>query len=107
VEKCLTAAGCIVSKVSDGDKAVSRVRREMFDTAVLVSTGKEMDLAETVFTLKDVRSSMGIVIVADRADTNGNVIATIASTVPNITVLSLHTLKAMLEAFRGKPAREA
>lgn len=79
----------------------------MFDTAVLVSTGREMDLAETVLNLKDVRSSIEIVIVADRADTNGTLIVTIASTVPNITVLSLHSLQAMLEAFGGKPASEA
>lgn len=105
VEKCLASAGCIVTKVSDGAKAVNRIRREIFDTAVLVSTGKEMDLAETVFNLRDIRSSMEIVIVADSSDASGNVIGRIATTVPNTTMVNLHGLEVLLEAFRGASAR--
>ena len=101
VEKCLTGAGCVVTKVCDGDRAVNRMRREIFDTAVVVSTGQEMDLAETVFNLRDIRSSVEIVIVTDCADASGSVIGKIAVTVPNTITLNLHGLEVLLEAFRG------
>ena len=101
VEKCLSSAGCVVTKVSDGDRAVHEMRREMFDTAVVVSTGQEMDLAETVFNLRDIRRSMEIVIVTDCADARGSVIRKIAVNVPNTITLNLHGLEVLLEALKG------
>jgi DNA-binding NtrC family response regulator len=65
VEQRLKSAGCAIIKVNDGVTAVARVRREMFDVAVLVSTGKAMDLVETVFNLKDIRGSMPIIVLCD------------------------------------------
>jgi DNA-binding NarL/FixJ family response regulator len=107
VEKCLTSAGCVVTKVSDGKKAVNRMSREIFDTAVVVSTGQDMDLAETVFNLRDIRSSMEIVIVTDCADASGSVIRKIAVSVPNTITLNLHGLEVLLEALKDKGARKA
>jgi len=106
VEKCLNGAGCSVTKVSDGDRAIYKIRREIFDTAVLISTGQEMDLAETVLNLRDIRSSMEIVIVADRADASGSVIGKIAATVPNTIMVNFHGLEVLLEAFRGTNVRK-
>jgi DNA-binding response OmpR family regulator len=106
VEKCLTGAGCIVTKVSDGDRAVYKIRREIFDAAVLVSTGKEMDLAETVFNLRDIKGSMEIVIVADCADRSASVIGKIATIVPNTIMVNLHGLRVLLEGWRGTSARK-
>jgi DNA-binding NarL/FixJ family response regulator len=106
VEKCLTGAGCVVTKVSDGDRAVNKMRREIFDTAVVVSTGEEMDLAETVFNLRDIRSSMEIVIVTDCADASGSVIGKIAVTIPRTITLNLYGFEVLLEALKDKRARE-
>jgi DNA-binding response OmpR family regulator len=106
VEKCLTGAGCVVTKVSDGDRAVNKMRREIFDTAVVVSTGQQMDLAETVFNLRDIRSSMEIVIVTDCADASGSVIGKIAVTVPKTITLNLYGFEVLLEALKDKRARE-
>lgn len=107
VEKCLTSAGCAFTKVRDGDTAVNKMRREIFDTAVVVSTGQAMDLAETVFNLRDIRSSMAIVIVTDCADASGSVIGKIAVTVPNTITLNLYGLEVLLDALKDKGARKA
>lgn len=107
VEKCLASAGCVVTKVCDGDRAVNTMRREIFDTAVVVSTGREMDLAETVFNLRDIRNSMEIVIVTDCADARGSVIRKIAVTVPKIITLNLHGLEVLLEALKDISAWKA
>jgi hypothetical protein len=106
VEKCLAGAGCVFTKVGDGDTAVDKMRREMFDTAVVVSTGQKMDLAETVFNLRDIRSSMEIVIVTDCADASGSVIQKIAVAVPNTITLNLHGLQVLLDASRDTRTRE-
>ena len=102
VEKWLTRVGCVVTKVGDGDGAVNKIRREIFDSAVLISTGKKMDLAETVFNLRDIRSSMEIVIVTDCADASGSVVGKIAATVPNTITLSLHGLEVLIGAFKNQ-----
>ena len=105
VEKYLTDTGCIVTRVSDGNRAIYRSRREMFDAAVLVSTGKEMDMVETVFNLRDIRSSMEIVIVADYADASRDVIGEIATIVPNTIMVNLHGLEVLLETFKNASPR--
>ena len=94
-------AGCVVTRVRDGDRAINKTRRKLFDTAVVVSTGKKMDLAETVFNLRDIRSSMEIVIVTDCADASESVIRKIAATVPNTMTISLHGLEVLLETFKN------
>ena len=106
VEKCLTNADCVVTKVRGGERAVRQMRREIFDTAVVVSTGREMDLAETVFNLRDIRSSMEIVIVTDCAEARGSVIRKIAVTVPKTIALNLHGLEVLLEALKDTSARK-
>jgi CheY-like chemotaxis protein len=102
VEKCLTGAGCVVTRVCDGDRAVNRMRREIFDTAVVVSTGQEMDMAETVFNLRDIRSSMEIVIVAGCADANQDVIGEIAATVPKVSMFTITEFQSHLDSIAGR-----
>ncbi|MEX0804330.1 MAG: hypothetical protein WD688_13585 [Candidatus Binatia bacterium] len=106
IESYLNCAGCRVTKVSDGGRAVYKFRREAFDAAVLVSTGKEMDLAETVLNLSDISSSTAIVVVSDGADASARFIGEIAATVPNATIMNRHGLQILLEAFRGTSPRK-
>jgi hypothetical protein len=102
VEQCLSRAGCVVTKVRDGDQAINEIRRKIFDTAVVVSTGKKMDLAETVFNLRDIRSSMEIVILTGCVDASESVIGKIAATVPNTITLSFHGLEVLLGELKEK-----
>ena len=67
----------------------------MFDAAIIVSTGEEMDLAETVFNLRDINSSMQMIIVSDRGDTNEGAIPkqALARFVHNAKVMTMKELK--------------
>lgn len=111
MERCLTGAGCIVTKVGNGDGAVHKTRRENFDAAVLVSTERDMDLAETAFTLRDISPSVQIIIVVDREDPeeSGLPRRSIAEVIPNTKALTVGELKDHLLPERGtdlEPAKE-
>ena len=59
----LNCDGWLVTWASDAKSAIAKVRRERFDLAVLISTGQEMDITETLFNLRDIRQSMPIAVV--------------------------------------------
>ncbi|MGH7830519.1 MAG: hypothetical protein ACREP8_10115, partial [Candidatus Binatia bacterium] len=103
VEKCLLTAGCWVTKVTDGETALAQAERDIFDVAVIVSTGESMDLAETVFNLRDINDSMQILLV-DQDDGDPNAIAKeiMAQAAPNTKLLSLNEL----ENYFGSADRE-
>jgi hypothetical protein len=52
--------------VDHGAAAVKRAKHESLGAAVLISTGSEMNLAETALNLRDIHPSIEIIIVADR-----------------------------------------
>lgn len=91
--------GSRVTKLPTGKTAVSHAHREMFDVAIIVSTGEEMDLAETVFNLRDINSSMEMIIVSDRGVANEGAIPkeALARFVPNAKVMTTQELKKHLD----------
>ena len=64
----LLESGSRVKRISTGKSAVSHAHREMFDAAIIVSTGEEMDVAETIFNLRDINSTMQFILLSDRAN---------------------------------------
>lgn len=72
VEKRFQAAGCQVIKVTNGENAIDFVRHETFDTTVLVSAGSMINVAETIFNLRDLNRSMEIIVLIDSRVKNSN-----------------------------------
>ncbi len=95
------AATSRVTNVPDGKMAVARAQHEMFDAAILISTGEEMDLAETVFNLRDISDSMELIILSDQTNTINSAVPkeTLAGFVSNATVMTTQELKKHFNSF--------
>ena len=89
-----------VTHVRDGKMAVQRAQREVFDAAILISTGEEMDLAETVFNLSDINRSMELIIVSDQTPKWDSAVPAdrLAGLIPNAMVMNTQDLKKHLTA---------
>ncbi len=94
VQKCLLGTGCEIIKVNNGEDAIFQAQHATFNMAVLVSTGKTMDVAETVLNLRDTRPAMPIVIMTAAIDREEAEI--IAHACPNARSLTLDGLAAYL-----------
>jgi len=66
LEKRFLAAGCPVVAATDNEAAINYARHETFRTTVLVSRGSLINVAETVFNLRDLNPSMEIIVLVDR-----------------------------------------
>ena len=66
LEKRFMAAGCDVIRVADNETAIDHARHEAFGKTVLVSRGSLINIAETVFNLRDLNPSMEIIVLVDR-----------------------------------------
>jgi hypothetical protein len=66
LERRLLAAGCHVIKVKDEEAALEHARHETFDKVVMVSRGSLIDVAETIFNLRDINRSLAIIVLVDR-----------------------------------------
>jgi len=67
LERRFKAAGYQVLTVTDSLTAIEHARREPLDTAVLVSTGSLINVADTAFNLRDLNRSMEIIILVNRS----------------------------------------
>lgn len=90
-----------VTRVPDGKLAVSRAQHEMFDAAILISTGEEMDLAETILNLRDISDSMQLIILSDQTNTIQSAVSkeTLARLVSNATIMTTRELEKHLNWF--------
>ena len=66
LERRFKAAGYEVLTVADGLTATDHARREPLESAVLVSTGSLVNVADTALNLRDVNRSMEIIILVNR-----------------------------------------
>jgi CheY-like chemotaxis protein len=106
VERCLRTAGYEIVTVNDGEAAIYQAQHATFNMAVLVSTGKAMDLAETVFNLRDISRSMPIVIIDERHGARESEAEIIAQASPNTQALSIEDLPDYL-GMTGSSARRS
>jgi DNA-binding NarL/FixJ family response regulator len=90
VEDQLLRAGYYVTKVDEGTAAIERAKHQPLNAAVLISTGKEMDLAETVLNLRDVNPDVEIIIVAGahHSEERAGQTAAIVRALPDTTVVT-------------------
>jgi CheY-like chemotaxis protein len=109
VEENLRHAGYRVTKVTDGAGAIERAKHQPLNAAVLISTGTEMDLAETALNLKDINSTVEIIIVngLDNAEEKAAQTAAIVQALPETTVVPISEFDRYLAsvASKGRPAR--
>ena len=107
VESQLAKFGCRLTKVPDGSKALGTIRHKPFDTAIVLSTGEQMDLVETILNLRDIRPSMPVIVLLDPAssDPHAAAQAIIARALPEIPIFTLSELQAHMVSTKGKKGR--
>ena len=100
VARSLADAGCLFTRVRDGTAALYRMRHETFDTVVLVSTGKEMDLVETVLNLRDMRPSIPIIVLSDPTNPKRDpaLEGIVSRAIPQLAILTLQEFQSRLDA---------
>lgn len=103
----LLDTGSQVTRIPTGKSAVSHAHREMFDAAIIVSTGDEMDVAETIFNLRDINRSMQFILVSDPTIASEPEIPkdSLERIVSNTRVMSLQELKIYLDSEQKEASR--
>lgn len=103
----LLDSGSRVTRIQSGKSAVSHAHREMFDAAIIVSTGDEMDVAETIFNLRDINRAMQVILVSDRARASESEIPndSLERVVPNTKVMTLQELKSYLDTTKKEASQ--
>jgi DNA-binding response OmpR family regulator len=96
-----------ITRIPTGKTAISYAQREMFDAAIIVSTGDEMDVAETIFNLTDINSAMQIILVSDRIKKSEPEIQThsLERVVPNTKVMTLQELRIYFDSKQKEASR--
>lgn len=107
MESQLANFGCRLTKVRDGSKALGTIRHKTFDTAIVLSTGEQMDLVETILNLRDIRPSMPVIVLIDPASSEPNAAAQaiIARAIPDIPIFTLSEFQTHLDSTEGKKGR--
>ena len=100
VQECLLTTRCDIINIDNGPDAIFQAQRGTFNMAVLVSTGKSMDMAETVLNLRDARPAMPIVIIMG-AELEQEEAKIIAHACPNARSLTVEGLAAYLSTYES------
>lgn len=89
--------------------ALGTVRHQAFDAAILLSTGKQMDLVETILNLRDIRPAMPVIVLIDSrsSELSAKVQAILANAVPEVPVFNISELLAHLADSQAAKAGEA
>ena len=101
----LLDSGSRVTRIPSGKSAVSHAQREMFDAAIIVSTGEEMDAAETIFNLSDINGAMQVILVSDRTKAREIRKDSLERVVPNTKVMTLQELRSYLYPKQKEASR--
>jgi hypothetical protein len=104
----LLDSGSHVTRIQSGKSAVFHAHREMFDATIIVSTGDEMDVAETIFNLRDINRSMQVILlISDRTKASESEITkdSLERIVPNTKVMSIQELRIYLDSKQKEASR--
>ena len=85
--------------VYDAKTAIAKARRERFNLTMLISTGKEMDITETLLNLRDIRRSMPIVVVTETGDGNEDLARQEFVSLSNTKVLPLSAIDSFVASL--------
>ena len=99
LESHLVWEGWNVIRVYDAKTAIAKARREKFHLTVLISTGKEMDVTETLLNLRDIRRSMPIVVVTETGDGNEDLAGQEFVPLSNTKVLPLSAIDSFVASL--------
>jgi hypothetical protein len=66
LKKRFQAVGWEVVAVNDSRNAIEHARHRLFDATVVLSSGSAINVAETIFNLRDLNRSMEIILLVDR-----------------------------------------
>ena len=104
VENQLVDADCSVVKTNTGPAAVAFAKHKPFNIAVLMSTGQEMDVAETALTLMDIQPSLEIIILMDRTPNKEMTaqVAAVVRAIPNSRILTKSDLNTYLTSSESR-----
>jgi hypothetical protein len=105
--KLLLDSGSRVTRIPSGKTAVSHAQREMFDAAIIVSTGGDMDVAETIFNLTDINNAMQFILLSDPTKPSEPEIPkeSLERVVPNTKVMTMKELRSYLDLQQKEASR--
>jgi hypothetical protein len=109
IEVQLTGCGLRLKRVRDGSMALGCVRHQSFDRAILLSTGEQMDLVETILNLRDIRPAMPVIVLIESrsSELSGNAQAILTNVVPRVPVFTLSQLLAHLAQAKPPKGKQA
>ena len=101
----LLDGGSRITKIPTGKAAISYAQQEMFDAVIILSTGEEMDAAETIFNLCDINSAMQVILVSDRTSNAAAEIPkdSLERVLPNTKIMTVQELCNYLNCKKRRP----